>query len=286
MISDIYKKKKGSIVYSFETFPPKKDDDFPQIFNVVDELAALEPDFISVTFGAGGSNSKKNLEVASYINQKGIESLAHLTSVGLQKDALDEYCEKLASTGVQNILALRGDRPKTMTDEQYESRSFHYANEMIEYIKANTDFCFGAACYPDKHFEAPSFHSDLKMMKQKALSGADFFLSQLFFDNQKFIELMEHADLMGINTPISAGIMPITSARQLGTSISLSGTSLPKAFTDMVAKYSDDPEDMRKAGMDYAINQILDLQDKNVNGIHIYCMNKPAIAREIMSAVR
>ena len=136
MIRDLY--KKGRIVYSFETFPPKKDDDFPQIYSVIDELADLKPDFISVTFGAGGSNSKKNLEVASYINSKGIEALAHLTSVGLQKEALDEYCEKLAATGVSNILALRGDRPRLMTDEQYESRSFHFANEMIEYLKGHT----------------------------------------------------------------------------------------------------------------------------------------------------
>ncbi len=284
MIRDLY--KKGKVVYSFETFPPKKDDDFPQIFEVVDRLAELGPDFISVTFGAGGSNSKKNLEVASYINSKGIESLAHLTSVGLQKEALDEYCEKLAAEGVQNILALRGDRPKTMTDEQYDSRSFHYANEMIEYLKSTTSFCFGAACYPDKHFEAPSMHEDLIHMRNKARSGADFFITQLFFDNDKFYALQDQADLMGIEAPISAGIMPITSAKQLGTSISLSGTSIPKAFSDMVARYGDNPEDMRKAGIEYAINQIKNLIAHGCDGIHLYTMNHPELGAQILGAVR
>ncbi len=284
MIRDLYSKDKT--VFSFETFPPKKDDDFPQIYNVVDELAKLEPDFISVTFGAGGSNSKKNLEVASYINKKGIEALAHLTSVGLQKEALDEYCSKLAAENVQNILALRGDRPKAMSDEQYESRSFHYANEMIEYLKSTTNFCFGAACYPDKHFEAPTMHDDLIRMRGKARAGADFFITQLFFDNDKYYSLVEQADLMGIDAPISAGIMPITSSRQLGTSITLSGTSIPKAFSDMVARYGEDPADMRKAGIDYAIRQIQDLLEHHVAGIHLYTMNHPELGKEILDAVR
>jgi len=286
MIRDVFEKKKGEIVYSFETFPPKKDDEFEQIYKVVDDLVELKPDFISVTFGAGGSNSTKNLEVASYINSKGVESLAHLTSVGLQKEALDDYCKRLSETGVQNILALRGDRPKLMTDEQFDSRSFHYANEMIEYLKGTTDFCFGAACYPDKHFEAMSFREDLKNMKKKAEAGTDFFLSQLFFDNDKFYNLCEKADLMGINAPICAGIMPITSAKQLGTSITLSGTTIPKSFADVVAKYGDDPVDMRKAGIDYAIRQIQDLQDEKVAGIHLYTMNHPELGAEILNAVR
>lgn len=284
MIRDLY--KKGKMVYSFETFPPKKDDEFAQIYSIVDELVALNPDYISVTFGAGGSNSKKNLEVASYINSKNVEALAHLTSVGLQKDELDEYCKNLAATGVKNILALRGDRPKLMTDEQFESRSFHYANEMIEYLKSTTDFCFGGACYPDKHFEAPTMHDDLIHMRHKAEAGADFFISQLFFDNSKFYDLIEKADLMGIKSPISAGIMPITSAKQLGTSISLSGTTIPKAFADIVAKYGENPAEMRKAGIDYAIRQILDLKDNHVDGVHIYTMNKPELGAEILNAVR
>ena len=284
MIKDLYSKDKT--VFSFETFPPKKDDEFPQIYSVIDELADLKPDFISVTFGAGGSNSKKNLEVASYIQKKGIEALAHLTSVGLQKDALDDYCEKLAAENVQNILALRGDRPKAMSDEQYDSRSFHYANEMIEYLKETTSFCFGAACYPEKHFEAPTMHDDLLRMRGKARAGADFFISQLFLDNDKFYYLQEQADLMGIDAPISAGIMPFTSAKQLGTSITLTGTSIPKAFSDIVAKYGDNPEDMKKAGIDYAIRQIQDLLSHHVAGIHLYTMNHPERGKEIFDAVR
>lgn len=281
MIKDLF--KKGETVFSFETFPPKKDDEFEKIYQVVDALCEFKPGFISVTFGAGGSNSKKNLEVASYISKKGIESLAHLTSVGLQKEALDTYAANLAAAGVKNILALRGDRPRLMTDEQFNSRSFKYANEMIEYLKDHTDFCFGAACYPDKHFEAPSLHEDLKRMRGKYEAGADFFLSQLFFDNDKFLDLVEKADLMGIKAPISAGIMPITSAKQLGTSVSLSGTTIPKTFSDMVAKYADSPSDMRKAGIDYAIKQIQYLISQHIDGIHLYTMNHPELAAEVLN---
>ncbi len=284
MIKDLY--GKGKTLFSFETFPPKKDDDFPQIYSVIDSLAELSPDYISVTFGAGGSNSKKNIEIASYINQKGIEALAHLTSVGLQRDQLDSYCERLSGEHVSNILALRGDRPRQMTDEQFNSRSFSYANEMIEYLKERTSFCFGAACYPDKHFEAPSMHEDLIHMRNKYRSGADFFITQLFFDNDKFLSLREQAELMGIEAPISAGIMPITSAKQLGTSITLSGTSIPKGFADMVAKYGDKPDEMRKAGIDYAIRQILALLEEKVDGIHLYTMNHPELGKEILDAVR
>lgn len=285
MIKNLYKTK--PTLFSFEVFPPKKDDDFPAVFDVLDRLKNLHPDFVSVTYGAGGSNSKKNLEIASYLQNKcGIEALAHLTSVGLQKEALSETCKALASENISNILALRGDRPQAMTDKQYDQRSFHYANEMITFLKENTSFCLGAACYPEKHFEADSLQSDLLHMKNKAACGADFFISQLFLDNDKFYRLMETSTLMGITAPISAGIMPITSAKQLGTIVSMSGTSVPKRLSDLIAKYGDHPSDMKRAGIEYAINQINDILSHGVSGIHIYTMNKPETAETIMKAVQ
>lgn len=272
---------------SFEVFPPKKDGDFTSAFSILDELGKLNPDFISVTYGAGGSKSKKTVEIASYIqNELKIPALAHLTCVGCKQDALMEVLNDLKAHNVNHVLALRGDRPKDMTDEQFESRDFAFASDMVRFVKQNTDFHVAGACYPEKHFECFSMESDLNHLKEKQDAGCDFLITQLFFDNDYFYSFREKAAKKGINIPISAGIMPITSAKQIGTTVSLSGSSVPKAMADIIAKYSDSPEDMYKAGIDYAIRQILDLKQNNVDGIHIYTMNKPTIAAEIVSAIR
>lgn len=272
---------------SFEVFPPKKDGDFTSAFSILDELGKLNPDFISVTYGAGGSKSKKTVEIASYIqNELKIPALAHLTCVGCKQDALMEVLNDLKAHNVNHVLALRGDRPKDMTDEQFESRDFAFASDMVRFVKQNTDFHVAGACYPEKHFECFSMESDLNHLKEKQDAGCDFLITQLFFDNDYFYSFREKAAKKGINIPISAGIMPITSAKQIGTTVSLSGSSVPKAMADIIAKYSDSPEDMYKAGVDYAIRQILDLKQNSVDGIHIYTMNKPTIAAEIVSAIR
>ena len=164
MIKDIYAKKRP--LFSFEVFPPKKDGEFEAVYSVLDRLAALNPDFISVTYGAGGSNSKKNREIAAYIQGNcHIEALAHLTSVGLNKEQLRETVDSLKASGVHNILALRGDRPKTMTDEQFHNRSFTYAAEMTAFLKEDPALCVAGACYPEKHFEAPDMQTDLTHLK-------------------------------------------------------------------------------------------------------------------------
>lgn len=272
---------------SFEVFPPKKDGDFTSAFSILDELGQLNPDFISVTYGAGGSKSKKTVEIASYIqNELKIPALAHLTCVGCKQDALMEVLNDLKAHNVNHVLALRGDRPKDMTDEQFESRDFAYASDMVRFVKQNTDFHVAGACYPEKHFECFSMESDLNHLKEKQDAGCDFLITQLFFDNDYFYSFREKAAKKGINIPISAGIMPITSVKQIGTTVSLSGSSVPKAMADMIAKYSDSTEDMYKAGIDYAIRQILDLKQNNVDGIHIYTMNKPKTAAEIVAAIR
>lgn len=285
MIKDLFNEKKPTI--SFEVFPPKKDDEFEGVYATLDKLSILKPDFISVTYGAGGSRSKKTVEIASYIkNTLGIEALAHMTCVGNKKEDIDKVCEELASANINHVLALRGDRPAYMTDEQYESRDFAYANELITYMKSKTDLHIAGACYPEKHFEAMSKRADIANLKNKVATGCDFLITQLFMNNDVFYDFQEKCLANGITVPICAGIMPITSAKQVATTISLSGTSIPKAFSDLVARYGDNPEDMRKAGIDYAIRQILDLKEYGADGIHIYSMNKPKMTAEIMDAIK
>ena len=274
-------------ILSFEVFPPKKEDEFENAFATLDKLAQLQPAFISVTYGAGGSRSKKTVEIADYIqNRLQITALAHLTCVGNKKEDIDTVCDQLEKANITNVLALRGDRPQDMTDEQYNSRDFAYASELIAHLKQQNRFTIYCACYPEKHFEAMSTRADLMHLKEKVEKGASELITQLFMNNDVFYEFCDKCLANGITVPIHAGIMPITSARQVATTISLSGTSIPKAFSDLVARYGDSPEDMRKAGIDYAIRQMQDLIDGGVDGIHIYSMNKPKMTTEIVSALR
>lgn len=213
MIKDIFTTKKPTL--SFEVFPPKKDDEFESVYATLDKLSTLQPDFISVTYGAGGSRSKKTVEIASYIqNTLHINALAHMTCVGNKREDIDKVCEELASANVNHVLALRGDRPAYMTDEQYESRDFAYANELVSYLKSKTSLQITGACYPEKHFEAMSKRADLARLKEKVECGCDFLITQLFMDNDVFYEFQESCQTAGICVPICAGIMPITSTKR------------------------------------------------------------------------
>ena len=284
MIQSYFKKDP---TLSFEVFPPKKEDEFEQVFSVLDKLSTLSPDFISVTYGAGGSKSKKTVEIASYIqNTLHIQALAHLTCVGNTAAQVESVINELKAHHVDHVLALRGDRPRDMTDEQFNSREFAHASDLMHYLKEQAHLHIAGACYPEKHFESFSMESDLNHLKEKQDAGAELLITQLFFDNDYFYNFREKAAKKGIVIPICAGIMPITTAKQIGTTVSLSGSSVPKAMSDMIAKYADSPEDLRKAGIDYAIRQILDLKENNVDGIHIYTMNKPKMAAEIVAAIR
>lgn len=267
---------------SFEVFPPKKDGNFETAFEVVRKLSEAKPEFISVTYGAGGSKAGKTLEIASYIqNQCETMAVSHLTCVGSRRSDILERCRELESRQISHVLALRGDRPRDMSDEQYNSREFVHATDMIQFIKENSGLHIMAACYPEKHFEAASMEEELQYMKLKQDLGVESFISQLFFDNRFFLDFMDRTSAVGIDRPIHAGIMPIVSANQIGTSISLSGSSVPKSLSDMIARYGDNAEDMYKAGIDYAIGQILDLKKQGVEDIHIYTMNKAEVALEI-----
>ena len=272
---------------SLEVFPPKKEEDFPNAYAVLDSLSELNPEFISVTYGAGGSNSKKTVEIASYIqNTLNIPSVAHLTCVGNTKQDILNVINELKKVNVSRILALRGDRPSYMSDEQFNAREFTYATDLVSFLKKETDFTLLGGCYPEKHFEAPSMEEDLQHLKEKTEAGCGILISQLFFDNDFFYRFLEKAEKIGIHADFHAGIMPITSAKQLGTTVSLSGSSVPKKLADIIATYGDNSEDMRKAGIDFAISQILDLQAHGIGGIHLYSMNKPKTTAEIVVGIR
>ena len=271
---------------SLEVFPPKKQDDFDNAFELLKKFSILDPSFISVTYGAGGSNSKKTVEIASYIqNELHINTYAHLTCVGNTKENIDKVIMDLQREHINSVLALRGDRPATMTDEEFNSCEFAHATDLISYLKSKTHLHIAGACYPEKHFESKSMENDMEVLQKKAELGTELFISQLFFNNDVFYRFEEMVRRKGIQTPISAGIMPITTSRQLGTTVSLSGSSVPKKLADLIAKYDDHPEDMRKAGIEYAVNQIEDLKAHGQLDVHLYSMNKAKTTKEIYEAV-
>ena len=271
---------------SFEVFPPKKDEEFDNAYQIIQELGKLNPDFISCTYGAGGSRAGKTIEISSFIqNTLHIDSIAHITCVGFTREDLQRNCDALKDAGINHVLALRGDRPQTMSDEQFNNREFYYAADLVHYLKEHTDLQISGACYPEKHFEASSLEDDLRHLKEKVDAGVSSLISQMFFDNDYFYRFMDKAGALDINVPIHAGIMPITTAKQLGTTVSLSGSSVPKELADIIATYGEDKEDMRKAGIDYAVRQIRDLKEHGVDGIHIYSMNKIKTTTEICSMI-
>lgn len=283
MLKDMFEHRR---TLSLEVFPPKKDGDFKAVFETMDALGKLSPDFISVTYGAGGSRAGKTIEIASYIqNTLGIDAVAHMTCVGSRKEDLLRIAEDLKENHVRHVLALRGDRPRDMSDEQFASRDFAHASDLMAFLGEHTDLHMAGACYPEKHFESFSMEADLNNLKKKQEAGAEYFISQMFFDNDYYYSFLEKSAKKGITVPICAGIMPITAAKQIGTTVTLSGSSIPKALSDIIAAYGDSKEDMRKAGIDYAIRQIRDLQENGVNDIHIYAMNKPKTTAEIVAGI-
>ncbi len=271
---------------SFEIFPPKKEEEFDNIFSFLKETAKLHPDFISCTYGAGGSRAGKTIEIASYIQKElKIDAIAHITCVGFTREDLERNCTALQEAGVNHVLALRGDRPKDMTDEQFNKREFFYATDLVRHLKSHTALQIAGACYPEKHFEAPDMDTDLRHLKEKVEAGATSLITQMFFDNTYFYRFMDKVRSLGIEVPVHAGIMPITTAGQLGTTVSLSGSSVPKELADLIATYGENKEDMRKAGIDFAVRQIRDLKEHGVDGIHLYSMNKLKTTTEICSQI-
>lgn len=275
---------KGRVVFSCEVFPPKKTAPVDSIFRTLDGLRAVKPDFISVTFGAGGSDTvnQSTHEIASLVeNQYQTTAMAHLTCVGAGREDVDRLLLQLKADGVENVLALRGDvnpafPPKT---------DFAHASDLIAYIRSHSDLGVSAACYPEGHPESPDPVSDIRHLKEKVDAGAEHLVSQLFFDNEDFFRFLERCRIAGINVPIEAGIMPVLSARSIQRMVSLCGASLPRKLTRILARYGEHPQAMREAGIAYAMDQISDLIAGGVEGIHLYTMNDPEVSRQIAGGV-
>lgn len=273
---------KEKTVFSYEVFPPKKTSDPQTIYKTLEELKSLSPDCISVTYGAGGgANKEESFKIAQTIKSYGIESIAHLPCIGMTKAELEEKLEELKALQVENILALRGDLPS----EDYQPGDFTYASDMVRFIKEKGDFNVIAACYPEGHIDCKDKVQDIKHLKTKVDAGVDHLITQLFLDNQDFYAFRERCELADINVPIEAGIMPVVNKRQIERMTSLCGVKLPDKFVKMMDRYQDKPVAMRDAGIAYAVNQIVDLISQGVDGIHLYTMNNPYIAKKIHEAV-
>ena len=273
---------KGKTVFSCEVFPPKKTSPVDSIYKTLDGLKDIKPDFISVTYGAGGSSNvnQSTAEIASIIhNQYHITAMAHLTCVGCTKGEATEVLSQLKNSGVENVLALRGDRNPDFPPKE----DFLHANELVSFIHRRGDFGVSAACYPEGHPESPDLITDVRYLKQKVDAGAQHLVSQLFFDNDDFFRFLERCRIAGIEVPIEAGIMPVLNRSSIERMVSLCGASMPRKLTRILARYGDHPAALREAGMAYAIDQIADLIAAGVDGIHLYTMNNPAVA--IRSAI-
>lgn len=276
---EFFKKK---TVLSYEVFPPKRTSPVNTIYDTLSELKELSPDFISVTYGAGGcENNNQTFEIASAIKSYGIESVLHLPCIGLTKEDVSAKLKELKRAGIENILALRGDVPS----EGCIQGDFRYASDLIAFIKSQGDFNILAACYPEGHIEAESKLEDIRNLKRKVDAGANHLVTQLFFDNEFFYSFIERCQLADINVPIEAGIMPVINKKQIERMASLCGVTVPKKFVTMMERYENNPIAMRDAGIAYAIDQIVDLTAQGVDGIHLYTMNNPYIARKIHEAI-
>ena len=271
-------------VLSFEVFPPKKTSSVETVYNTIAELQSLKPDYISVTYGAGGSAANNyTCDIASLIKNKyGIEAMAHLTCINSTKADVDRVLRELKENNIENILALRGDK-----NPDFEPKTdFIHANDLVAYIKSQGDFGVSVAGYPETHFEAPNGEIDIKNLKNKVDCGAQSIVTQLFFNNAYFYRFRDRCDSTGIYVPISAGIMPVTNSKQIERMVSMCGASLPRKFVKMIQKYEDRPEALVDAGIAFAVDQIVDLVANGVDGIHIYTMNNPYIAKKITESIR
>ena len=270
---------------SFEIFPPKNHDgDISSIYSTIDELAKLKPDFISVTYGAGGSTTENTVEIASKIkNDYNIEAVAHLSCIDATPEQLTRIINSLKANNIEDILALRGDYPKGY-DPVNAPHYYKYASELNEFISKNypDTFCLSGACYPEVHQDAVSLEEDLQALKKKVDSGAEYLITQIFFDNNYYYRLVREARIRGINVPIIAGIMPATNSKSLLNIAKLSGCNIPYNLSAMIERFKNNPYAMKEVGLNYATYQIIDLITNGVDGIHLYTMNKPEIAKEIL----
>lgn len=281
-INELFKNNNATL--SFEIFPPKKDTALKNIDETLEILSDLKPDFISITFGAGGSsNNNKTIELAKKIkNEYNIEPLVHLTCLNYTKKDIDKFIYELKESGINNILALRGDA----NNNELVNKDFFHASELTKYIKETSDFCLGGACYPEGHIEAINKKEDIINLKKKVKCGADFLITQLFFDNNFYYEFLDECKEEEINVPIIPGIMPVINKNQIEKMINLCGASLPNSFRRIINRFREDKEALFDAGISYALSQVVDLLASNVSGIHLYTMNNPIVAKKICDGIK
>jgi len=278
-VRELFKEK---TVFSFEVFPPKKTSTVDVIYQTLDELSGLKPDFISVTFGAGGSgNSFFALDIASRIKESGLIPVLHLPCINFTRAEIDATLAEAQARGIENILALRGD----INPDIPPVKDFEHASDLITYLRGKGDFDIAGACYPECHPDAETLDEDIDNLKIKVEAGADHLITQLFFDNDSFYDFRDKAAAKGINVPIEAGIMPVVNKNQIERMVTTCGASLPRKFVKIMQRYEHQPEALRDAGIAYAINQIVDLAASGVDGIHLYTMNNAYVARKISEAV-
>lgn len=278
-IKEIFDKK---TVFSFEVFPPKSTSGVDVIYRTLDDLMGLAPDFISVTYSAGGSgNSTLALDIAARIKASGVTPMLHLPCINYSREQIDATLHLAQTLGIENILALRGD----INPDIPPAKDFAHASDLITYLRSKGDIDIAAACYPEGHPDSDTLDEDIDNLRLKVDAGANHLITQLFFDNEFFYNFREKAAAKGINVPIEAGIMPVVNKKQIERMVTTCGASLPRKFVKIMQKYEHNPEALRDAGIAYAIDQIVDLSAEDVDGIHLYTMNNAHVARRISEAV-
>jgi len=281
-IADLYKRDKTTL--SFEIFPPKKDSELKNIDATLEILCELKPDFISVTFGAGGSsNCNRTIGLAKKIKYDyHVEPVVHLTCLSYDKAEIDEFSKVLKSEGIENVLALRGDRNPDLPEKE----DFHHASDLTAYLKQKSSFCIAGACYPECHPESKNRVEEIRHLKEKVDAGAEVLLSQLFFENAYFYRLVEDCRIAGIEVPVIPGIMPVINAAQIKRMVTMCGASFPKRFERIIHKYEENKAALFDAGMSYALSQIIELLTNDIQGIHLYTMNNPTVAGKICDGIK
>lgn len=277
--------KKDTLSLSIEVFPPKSETNFESVRKSTEEIAKLRPAFMSVTYGAGGGTSKYTLDIAREIKERyDVPSLAHLTCVSSSHETVQARIRDFKAAGIENVMALRGDIPADMMDDDRTKWDYQHAIELIRELKgSDADFCIGAACYPEVHPESADQKEDIRYLKEKVDAGAEFLTTQMFFDNNLLYNFLYKIREAGITVPVIPGIMPITNAKQVEKAIMLSGSFMPQRFKSLVDKFSGDPAAMKQAGIAYATDQIIDLYANGITNVHVYSMNKPDVAAKIMA---
>jgi len=284
-IDDILKDKKRSI--SFEFFPPKTEQAEQVLFETIEKLSSFNPSYVSVTYGAGGSTRDKTMSTVQKIKQKtSLTVMPHLTCIGSEKKEIAEILDFYKSIGIENILALRGDPPMGVTELPDIKDGFDYAKDLIEFIEIYGVFSIGAAAYPEKHKESPNMEFDMIYTKDKVEAGAKFLITQMFFDNRFFYGFLDRAEMIGIDVPIIPGIMPITDLKKIKQLSLMCGASIPYPLNSLINKYGDNPEDSRKAGMEFTIEQCRNLMENNVRYFHFYTLNRWEAVSEIINILK